>query len=446
MTSLLETAERDIPLTQEVLREKHLATYYGMVKIGDTKFRILFDTGSCEFWVPSTDCKMDRCRRHRRYPIDKPSNTRFLAKNRLNIKYLSGGVTGLMVYDDVRAGDVVVKGQIIGVADKVDIVLLDDVIWDGILGLAYPNKALSRRGVVPFFDNVMHSKALTSRGLANQFGYFIDDSRGSVTFGGVDCSLLGTDGNCLKHFGFVPTSEKAYWTIRLNDVRVKYPNSNVEMSGFCPAAGCKAIVDTGTYLLYGPGPAVRKMLRPAHFAGCMTLDRLPTFTFDFRVGSDSPAVELQLRPIDYVLKFTNSGRDECVTGISPDRDVIWTLGQVFLRSFYTVFDRDLNRIGFARLPRTEFTAINAAADAEAQALLEQSQNILDLNELVAAGGNQNEVIWADNNSDEAEESDESEVTMEDTDVEAEEEADEEADEEAEETAEEETADDEEADS
>jgi len=112
------------------------------------------------------------------------------------------------------------------------------------------------------------------------------------------------------------------------------------------------------------------MLRPARFAGCASYTNLPTFTFDFRVGPDSPPVKLELRPIDYVLKFENDGRHECVTGISPDRDVIWTLGQVFLRSFYSVFDRDLNRIGFARLPRTEFQAINAHQDREAQALLE----------------------------------------------------------------------------
>ena len=35
-------------------------------------------------------------------------------------------------------------------------------------------------------------------------------------------------------------------------------------------------------------------------------------------------------------------------GIGPDNDPGWTLGQVFLRSFYTVFDRDTDRVGFIR--------------------------------------------------------------------------------------------------
>ena len=39
---------------------------------------------------------------------------------------------------------------------------------------------------------------------------------------------------------------------------------------------------------------------------------------------------------------------DCVIGIGPDNDPGWTLGQVFLRSFYTVFDRDTDRVGFIR--------------------------------------------------------------------------------------------------
>lgn len=44
-----------------------------------------------------------------------------------------------MVYEDIMIGDLKVKNQVIGIANEVDIPLLEDVTWDGILGLAYAN-------------------------------------------------------------------------------------------------------------------------------------------------------------------------------------------------------------------------------------------------------------------------------------------------------------------
>jgi len=137
---------------------------------------------------------------------------------------------------------------------------------------------------------------------------------------------------------------------------VKYPG-RPEVSGNCPAEGCKAIVDTGTYLVYGPEGQVSNMLT-RQLQSCSKHGDMPSFTFDFHTGKDSKPVSLTINPIDYILKFNVRGKDECVTGISPDKDVIWTLGQVFLRTFYTVFDRDEDRIGFAHLKRTRFNAIN----------------------------------------------------------------------------------------
>jgi len=48
-----------------------------------------------------------------------------------------------------------------GMANQVDIPLLDEVIWDGILGLAYPNSNLKRLGIKTLMENVIEQKSLT---------------------------------------------------------------------------------------------------------------------------------------------------------------------------------------------------------------------------------------------------------------------------------------------
>jgi len=83
------------------------------------------------------------------------------------------------------------------------------------------------------------------------------------------------------------------------------------------------------------------------------VNTLPDLHFDLKSSDPHlPPFTLTLHPADYILEFEIGRELECVVGISPDKDVIWTLGQVFLRSFYTVFDRDNDRIGFARIPKS----------------------------------------------------------------------------------------------
>lgn len=55
------------------------------------------------------------------------------------IQYLSGKVQGDMARETISLGDLTVPLQIIGIATEVEVPLLDEVVWDGILGLAYPN-------------------------------------------------------------------------------------------------------------------------------------------------------------------------------------------------------------------------------------------------------------------------------------------------------------------
>ena len=74
----------------------------------------------------------------------------------MSIQYLSGKVEGKMATEVITIGDMVIPHQVIGIASEVEIPLLDEVIWDGILGLSFPNDNLKKQGIKPVMDNLMH--------------------------------------------------------------------------------------------------------------------------------------------------------------------------------------------------------------------------------------------------------------------------------------------------
>lgn len=425
--SLLE--EANVPLRRQVLSAKRLATYFGTISIAGQRFNVLFDTGSCEFWVPSVDCAAhtrpaSRCAKHAAYePRASRTYRPFKRDKKLSIQYLSGKVEGLLARDVVTIGSLQVARQVFGVADVIDVPLLDEVAWDGIVGLAYPNEALADEGVRPLFDSIIDGHLLRR----NVFAYYLGVHGGELTMGGVDpkffnaapkplldeigsssgsgsgsASALGgalLDVDLEGAFAFASVVERGYWTIEIVDIELTWPGPNSgkagrlpQSTGVCkgqPNGRCRAIVDTGTYLIYGPRSDVLGALGGVKVTTCADVASLPdlTFVLYFKDGENA---RLTLRPRDYTLEFrvlagdgegsgddgdgaaaaaapplvdcderssslgSNSSRGaaacsaDCVIGIGPDNDSGWTLGQVFLRSFYSVFDRDRDRIGFAR--------------------------------------------------------------------------------------------------
>ena len=459
-TSLLQASTANEPLQMQVLSEKRLATYFGKIQIGQcvdgskTKsvecekeakrkmtFKALFDTGSCEFWMPNEGCmnneaQVKRCQKHTLYKksptfINKVDGAGpFNEDQKMCIQYLSGKIEGFMARDTVRVGAFDVYKQVFGMADQIDVPLLDEVVWDGIVGLAYPNEKLKKQGVVPLFDNMMSSGKLQN----NVFSYYIGSSSGAVTFGGVDPAYFTANDD---KFRYAIVTEKSYWTIEIMDVELQFGGNAPQSTGVCKRRPkdegdpdgaqinendrCKAIVDTGTYLIYGPRESVTSKLSSlALNDGCASIGNLPKVTFVFWAGENQKPARLTLQPHDYTLEFivpkqaygaafleedeeANSGlrglakddafmkagvsmgamakarslqraahklkkmgakandcnspenrrntdicQQDCVIGIGPDNDPGWTLGQVFLRSFYTVFDRDTDRVGFVR--------------------------------------------------------------------------------------------------
>lgn len=227
-SSFLE--EKDISLHQQVLAQKRLATYYGDINVGygrngdpsqSQTFKMLFDTGSCEFWIPSDVCNTSRCLSHTRYSKSQSFNP--YRNSKMAIQYLSGKVEGIMATESIGLGDLIIPNQVIGVAKEVNIPLLDEVIWDGILGLAYPNKNLKKQGIKPLFDNIIYQNLLKNRSEANQFAYYLGHDNGSITFGGADMKFKN---DINEEFKWAPITEKNYWTITLLDIK-KYSNVNV---------------------------------------------------------------------------------------------------------------------------------------------------------------------------------------------------------------------------
>lgn len=180
-------------------------------------------------------------------------------------------------------------------------------------------------------------------------------------------------------FMYAKVTKESYWTVEIMDIEITPAgadsSSKPKKTNICkdePNGRCTAIVDTGTYLIYGPKDQVKEHLAGIVVNKCSDLESLPKITFVMYAGEDNEPARLTLEPKDYTLEFKVSTQvdennqpavdcnveenrenndlcqSDCVIGIGPDEDTGWTLGQVFLRSFYSVFDRDKNRVGFVR--------------------------------------------------------------------------------------------------
>jgi hypothetical protein len=74
---------------------------------------------------------------------------------------------------------------------------------------------------------------------------------------------------------------------------------------------------------------------------CGWTSSFPDLTFTFG-GSE----KFVLSSHDYLLKDSASGK--CIPLIMPSGFDLWIMGDVFLRKYYTVFDMDNERVGFAK--------------------------------------------------------------------------------------------------
>jgi len=223
------------------------AQYFGEISIGEPEqtFTVVFDTGSSNLWVPSSQCYWYdiACWIHHRY--DSSQSSTYVANGTsFSIEYGSGALSGFLSQDTVTIGGLAVKNQVFAEATSSPGITFVVAAFDGIMGLAF--QSISVDGVVPVWYNLL-SQHLVAQPV---FSFWLDRSTsdatgGELILGGVDPS------HYTGSFSYVPLSNETYWEFKLDDILV-----GGNSLGVCAKQGCHAICDTGTSLLAGPSDTV----------------------------------------------------------------------------------------------------------------------------------------------------------------------------------------------
>ncbi|XP_072703859.1 cathepsin D-like isoform X1 [Ciconia boyciana] len=327
------------------------AQYYGTISLGTPPqpFRVIFDTGSADLWVPSARCCLLylACWLHPHYQpalscTHRPNGSAFA------ITYGSGSLRGFLSQDTLTVSNVSVPEQTFAEAVALPGLAFAAARFDGVLGLAFP--AAAAGPAQPVFDNMM------SRGLFrhNVFSFCLrsgaaEGDGGGLLLGGID------EAQFEGPLRYIPVSRRSYWQLHMERVSVGTPGSAGCRDPPLCRGGCQAIVDTGTSLVTGPSEEVAALQRALggtraaggqYLVDCGRVPSLPNVTFV--LGGH----EFSLGPQHYVLQVSQWGSPTCVIGfmaldVPPPTGPLWILGDVFLTRYYAVFDRDRNCVGLA---------------------------------------------------------------------------------------------------
>jgi hypothetical protein len=308
------------------------AQFYGPISLGtpEQSFKVIFDTGSSNLWVPSSKCSL--CT-HTKY--DSSQSTSYVANGTsFAIEYGSGSLSGFLSQETLTLGSLQVTKQVFAEATSVPGLSFALGKFDGIMGMGWPT--ISVDGVVPPIQNMI-AQGVIANGL---FAFYLPSSslvQGELDIGDYDSTHFS--GDLFYH----PVSKEGYWQIQIDGIQI---------NGASVTSVDAAIIDTGTSLLVGPKKEVSAIAKTLG-ASCSLLTGECTVACSAR--STMPTIDIMfggktfpLTPNQYVLDVSG----ECLLGmegmdIPAPAGPLWILGDVFIREYYTVFDVDNARIGVA---------------------------------------------------------------------------------------------------
>jgi hypothetical protein len=325
----------------ELLTKKHKLAYFGEIQVGTPpqKFSVVYDTGSGNLIVPSTDCTSEACLKHARFDREESKTSKTITCDgnqvgwgspggAVTINFGTGHITGDCLQDTICTGGACATGGFIASTDESSEPFAS-FRFDGVLGLALSTMSQS-------LDFSIMDR-LTSHQMLKQpfFSVFLseqDDEDSEVTFGDV------VEDHMASKLFWVPIGgTSGYWEVKIEDITL-----NEKKQELCQ--DCRVAVDTGTSMLAGPTETIGKLRTVLDVkSDCTNYDALPKL--GFIIGGHI----LALNPPDYVGKV---GDSDCTVSlmdldIPPPRGPLFIFGIPFLQRYYSVYDEPNRRVGFA---------------------------------------------------------------------------------------------------
>jgi len=345
--------------------------YVGQVDVGTKasgeslyKASVVFDTGSTNLWIQSVLCDevpvVDGIK-DGYDPEASITHTLLDQHTEVTVRFGTGELNGYFAEDVLGVGPLKIPNQPFIMIKEMTGSVFHQFHFGGILGLGFPMTGVQWR-FRPFFETIIEQKLLKS----NEFAFYMSPLMSvpsSILWGGVNKSLYQGE------IFMFPVVQAFYWELELVDLKIG-GESLASISGVH-----RVIVDTGTTFFTAPPELHGAIVKKLPAAACKTVEespeKYPPMTFVLR-NIHGKEVELIVTQQTYMVAYGGSRAQQlCKPAwmqlqVPKEYGPAIILGEVFMRSFFTVFYRGDGspgdaRVGFAtaripEVPQTERSA------------------------------------------------------------------------------------------
>lgn len=316
------------------LRNYQNSLYVGIISVGTPpqSFPVIFDTGSSSLLLGSSECTSSYCKEQKLF--NHALSSTYEPKDIFSsISFGTGVVKAKFGSDRVILGDLEVNSQAIGEIIEEEGDIFDQSDYSGIIGLAYPSLDVNNQKSL--FDNIIE-KGILEKNIFSFYYSFNEENKGQMTLGYLDHNKY--QGEIQYH----EVIEQKYWGIKLTDILV----DGVSLDLCSESHPCLAAIDTGTSMIFGPSNQLPKLLEKIPETQSCVDNKGPVITFKFGDTNYS------LSHDEYMITSVSDHKFKCqplfsTVDMTKTYGPVWVIGDTFMQKYYTVFDRDENRVGFA---------------------------------------------------------------------------------------------------